>query len=448
MKSQGQILILSLIFMLIILIVTGVLLGLVFQNVHATRRAIAKEQALQLADAGADKAVYELNQTAGAYTGETGTTLGTGDFDVSVQTISISVREVTATGYVPSKTSPTAIRQTKVRIAISATQANFFYGVQVGDGGLVMDNNSSINGNVYSNGPIDGGSGAVITGDAFSAEAAGRIFDRLTVNGNAHAHQIDTLITVGGGAYGQTMDNLTVSGNAFMNAISNCTVGGNAFYTTKTACTIAGTEITPFPGEPDPPPVALPITDGQITGFKNEAQAGGTIVGDYTVPINETYTLGPKKITGNLLINNNATLILTGTIWVVGNITTGNNSTVQLDPAYGNNSEVMVSDAVIDVVNNTVFTKASASSYIMMLTTKAGDSAFRVANNSDALIAYASAGEIVVLQNAVLREVTGWKIRLNENAAVTYESGLANVNFSGGPGGSWRILRGTWREIK
>lgn len=448
MKNKGQVLILSLIFMLIILVLTGLLLGFVFQNVNATRRAVAKEQAIQLADAGVDKAVYELNQTAGVYVGETGTALATGEFDVAVATISGSVREVTATGYVPSKLNPRATRQVKVQVAISTTQANFFYGVQVGDGGLIMDNNSTINGNVYSNGPVDGGSGAVITGDVFSAGASGRIFDRLQIVLNAHAHQIDSLVTVGGSAFGQTVDNITVAGNVFMNAISNCTVGGNAFYTTKIACTITGTENTPYPGESDPPPISLPITGNQIVEFKAEAEAGGTITGNYTVPINQTYTLGPKKITGNLVINQNAKLVLTGTVWIEGSITTANNSTVQLDPAYGNNSEVVVSDSVIDIVNNTQFIKADVNSYIMMLTTRPGDQSFRVANNSNALIAYASAGEVIVLQNAILREVTGWKIRLNENAEVTYESGLANVNFSGGPGGSWRILRGTWREIK
>ncbi|MDP3741453.1 MAG: hypothetical protein Q8R08_03980 [bacterium] len=447
-KNKGQVIIISLMFMLIILSLAAALFGYVFQNVSATRRAVAKEQALQLADAGIDKAVYELNQSAGGYTGESGTVLGTGVFDVTVQVISNSVREVTATGYAPDRTNPKATRQIKVQIGISSVNANFFYGVQVGDGGLIMDNNSEVSGNVYSNGAIDGGSGASITGDAFSANASGRIFDRLQIGQNAHSHQIDSQITVGGNAYGQVMDNITVTGHVFSNSIANCTVGGNAFYTTKTACTITGTENTPYAGEPDPVAIDLPLTDDDINGFKTEAEAGGIIVGDYTVPLNQTRILGPKKITGNLVLENNSTLVLTGTIWVAGNITTGNNSAVELDAAYGNNSEVIVSDAVIDVVNNTDFVKAGETSYIMMLTTRVGDSSFRVANNSDALIAYASAGEVNILQNAILREVTGWKIRLEENAVVTYESGLANVNFSGGPGGSWRILRGTWREIK
>lgn len=441
-------LIISLIFMLVMLVLTSALLEYVFQNINATKRAIVKEQALHLAEAGIDKAVYELNQSLGSYMGETGTALGTGVFDVSITVISNSVREVLATGYVPDKINPIATRHIKVQVAISSTQASFFYGVQVGDGGLIMDNNSIVNGNVYSNGPIDGGSGAVIKGDAFSAGATGRIFDRLRVDRNAHANQIDSLVDIGGNAYGQIMDNFTVTGSVFSNSISNCTIGANAYYTTKTACTIVGTENTPYPGESPPVSIPLPISDDQINGFKNDAEAGGTIVGDYTIPVNESVILGPKKITGNLVISQNAELILTGTLWVLGDITTSNNSKIKLAVDYGNNSEAVVSDGVIDVINNTQIIKAGESSYIMMLTTRPGDSSFRVANNSDALIAYASTGEVVILQNAVLREVTGWKTRLNENASITYESGLASVIFSGGPGGSWEIIRGTWREIK
>jgi len=84
----------------------------------------------------------------------------------------------------------------------------------------------------------------------------------------------------------------------------------------------------------------------------------------------------------------------------------------------------------------------------MMVTTKSGDDVFKVANRVDALIVYAANGEIEVLNRAILREVTGYKIHINQLAEVTYESGLANINFTGGPGASWQIQRGTWREIK
>ncbi len=446
--QRGQVLIISLIFMVVIMVLAVGLLGFVFQNVAATRNALAKEQALQVADAGIDKAIFKLNQTAGAYMGETDAVLGTGVFDVAVSVITSNRREITSSGYVPDKSNPRAKKTVKVEVIISNTSVSFNYGVQVGLGGLIMDNNSQINGNVYSNSAIDGAPGAIVTGDAFAAESGGHIFEPIQINGHAHAHTIDNQVIVGGNAYGQAMNNITVNGSVFTNSISNCTVAGSAFYTTISSCTVSGTLNPGYPGEPDPPNMPLPITDQQINDWKNAAESGGTIVGDFLVPINSSDSLGPKKITGNLIVDQNATLTLTGTIWVEGNITSYNNSTIRLDPAYGDGSETLVSDGLIDIVNNTLFQRAGPNSYIVMLTTAAGSSVFKVANNSDSLVAYANNGEIEVLNNAILREVTGYKLRLRNNAIITYESGLANLNFTGGPGASWNLVRGTWREIR
>lgn len=450
-KQIGQVIIISLIFMGVILLLTAALLGFVYQNVSATRRALWKEQAVQLADAGIDKAVWQLNLTAGAYTGESGTVLGTGEFDVTVTTLTATSKEISAIGYVPNKANPKVTREVKVEVSINTTTASFFYGVQVGNGGLVMNNNSRIVGNVYSNGTIDGAQGVVITGDAYSALAAGRIFDRLTINGNAHAHQIDSSsgkVTIGGNAYGNVFSDIIVTGNVFAYSISKCTITGNASYTTISSCTIGGSRTTPYPGEPDPPAEPFPITAAQINDWKTTAAAGGTITGNYTLTNFAQASLGPKKITGNLLLDNGAVLTLTGPIWVVGNITISNNAVVALDPLYVNNSEVMIADGVIDVVNNAIFQRAGPTSYILMTTTSPSDDAFDIANNADALIAYAPYGTIDVSNNVQVREVTGFRIRLANNAAVTYESGLANLSFTGGPGASWRVRRGTWREVK
>ena len=446
--QRGSALIISLVFMLIILIVVTALLGYVSQNVNSTRRAVASEQAMALAEAGVDQAISQLNATAGAYTGETDTALSTGVFDVSVETITLTLKEITATGYAPDKASPKGERQVKVRVSINTTSVSFNYGVQVGNGGMVMDNNTSIDGNVYSNGTIDGGQNAVITGDAFSAGAAGRIFDRLEIGGNAHAHQIDSDVEIAGNAYAYAIDDVQVTGDAFAYSLNDCDIEGDASYTTESGCTIDGAEITPYPGEADPAAEPFPLTDEQIQDWKDAAAAGDTISGNYTIPLGTTESLGPIKITGNLIVDQLATLTLTGPIYVVGNITTYNNSHVALDPAYDNSSEVIISDGVIDAVNNTFFDRAGPESYIMMVTTKSGDDVFKVANRVDALIVYAANGEIEVLNRAILREVTGYKIHINQLAEVTYESGLANINFTGGPGASWQIQRGTWREIK
>src|SRR5204862_88423 len=57
-------------------------------------------------------------------------------------------------------------RTVETVIAQNISGAGFFYGIQVGDGGLDMGNSSTVNGNVYSNGNITGGNNAWITGTA------------------------------------------------------------------------------------------------------------------------------------------------------------------------------------------------------------------------------------------------------------------------------------------
>ena len=309
-----------------------------------------------------------------------------------------------------------------------------------------MNNNARINGSVYSNGVIDGGSGARITGTAYSAGAGGRIFDRVQIDGSAYAHQMDTNITVGGSAYGYSMDEVTIGGNAKMYSISDCTIGGNASFTINPSCTIGGSQTSPYAGEPDPSPLPLPITDQQITDWKDTAAAGGTITGNYVLDNGAQGTLGPKKITGDLILSNNAKLTLTGPLWVVGNIDISNGAIVALHANYGDTSEVLVSDDTIDISNVAVFQKAGPDSYIMMVTTSTSGSAFTAANNADALIAYAPYGTVQVANNAILREVTGWRVTLSNNAVVTYESGLADITFTGGPGASWAVVRGTLRR--
>lgn len=447
-KQSGQILIIAVVFLFVMLVLGGALFSFIGQNVNATRREFAKEQALQLAEAGIERAVWQLNETAGGYGGESGTSLVSGAFDVEVSSLGGSRKLIKSIGYVPSKTDPIAQRELRVEVTIDTQIVSFNYGVQVGLGGLVMQNNSSVDGNVYSNGVIDGAPGAIITGDAISAEAAGRIFDYIQIDGSARAHQIDTNVIIGTDAFGYTMNDLDVTGNVYTNTISNCTVGGDLHYTTENSCTVTGSLVPGYPGEIDPPAQDFPITDQQITDWKTGAESGGTIVGDYILDNFDTGTLGPKKITGDLILDNGAKLTLTGPLWVVGEVHILNNAIIALDPTYGDTSETIVSDGIIDVVNNAIFQKAGTDSFILMLTTSTADPAFTVANNADALIAYAPFGAAVVANNAILREVSSYKLRLNNNSQVIYETGLASVEFNSGPGASWRYVQGTWREVK
>lgn len=67
------------------------------------------------------------------------------------------------------------IRKLSSSLTVTTTNAHFYYGVQVGEGGLIMENNSKVIGsggavgNIYSNGSIEGFGTATITGDALVA---------------------------------------------------------------------------------------------------------------------------------------------------------------------------------------------------------------------------------------------------------------------------------------
>lgn len=242
---------------------------------------------------------------------------------------------------------------------------------------------------------------------------------------------------------------LHVLGDAHANTLTNDAIDKDAYYQTKTGTTVGGTS---HPGSADPGPQDLPISEGQIAQWKADAAAGGTITGDKNFD-GTTGTIGPKKITGNLTVINNGRLTITGTIYVQGNLDISNNGLIALDPGYGANSGQIIVDGTVNIDNNAIFTNSgTAGSYILVLTTNPsvnpGAPAMTLSNNGAAAIFYASSGMINVSNNASLKEVTAFVLNLANNASVQYESGLANVNFSSGPGASWMLMVGTTREIR
>ncbi len=449
MRAQnGQILIIALIFMVIILVLSGILVSLTVLHTAGERQGKAREQAMNLAEAGVERALYQLNYGAGSgYVGETDFSFGGGVTDIAVVAISASLKRVTATAYVPDKGVPRAKRSVQADLDTGGPIIVFSFAVQVGEGGLEMAKDAQVVGNIYSNGPIKGTEdGARATGDAISAGTVGRI-EKLQVDGTATAHTIKNS-EIGGSAYGYVLDDTTVGGSVLAYSLKNCTIGGNADYTTKTNCTIGGAQTTPYAGYPDQPAQDFPITDQQITDWKNAAEAGGVISGNYTLNNGQSASLGPKKITGDLKMKENSTLTLTGPIWVEGKIDIDKDGTIALDTAYGSSSEVLITDEQADLSKEVNFQRAGADSYVLLISLSVAGDAIKIAKNSDALVAYAPNGTVTIQKSVTLREVTANKLKLEKDAQVIYESGLASVEFTSGPSGGWRLKRGTRVEKK
>lgn len=192
----------------------------------------------------------------------------------------------------------------------------------------------------------------------------------------------------------------------------------------------------------------LPIPAQAIQGWKDDAVSGGTHTGDYTLTNNASGTLGPKVITGHLNLGNGATLTLAGTVWVQGDIQLSDNCHVQLDNGYGSNSGVLLSSGSVQISNNCEFAgSGNPASYIMLLSDKdtPDSDVISISNNSVGVIYYAPRGRLHFSNNAAAKEATAYGMTLDNNATITYESGLQNIQFSSGPSGGWDFKG--WQEI-
>ena len=117
-NNKGVVLIVVLAFMLMLVIISLSYISLTHNEIRLVKQQKDSLGAFFLAEAGVEKAIFELSSDD-SYPGEYNVSLGGGVYDVSV-TVSPDdekKREITATGYVPDKTSPRAGRKIKVEAA-------------------------------------------------------------------------------------------------------------------------------------------------------------------------------------------------------------------------------------------------------------------------------------------------------------------------------------------
>lgn len=167
-NQKGQIFIIGLITLAIITLTTLLLASGSLLLTRSSKSSLETVQVLNLAEAGIDKAVASLNKTGGSYTGEAETLLGLGSYESSVTSINSSTLKVIATGYIPNKANAKAKKRIQIQVS-KGVGTDFKYGMQLGEGGINMGNDSTIAGSVYSNGNITGGNNNTITGDVWVA---------------------------------------------------------------------------------------------------------------------------------------------------------------------------------------------------------------------------------------------------------------------------------------
>jgi hypothetical protein len=315
------------------------------------------------------------------------------------------------------------IKKVNVVYSVDADRVSFNYGAQVGAGGLNMGNNSAINGNVFSNGSITGN---------------GDILNSVVVAGN-----------------GNKISGIDVGENATTYSCEDSNITGKLTYVaggTVSSCDSGSLELRTSEITQE----ALPISLDQINQWKADALAGGVFSGTRTYSGGTNY-IGPIQIgtdasPANLIVNGGSTVRLRGIVYVTGSITIGNGAVIELDPSvYGSLSGVLMANGKITANNGSILRgSGQPGSYILALSTSANltssNPAIYAGNNSSGAIFYATQGLIYLKNNMAAREITGYKVQLENNAVINYESGLQNANFSSGPGGGWKIV--SWDEAQ
>lgn len=414
----------TILFLVVSVTVIFGLVGPILNQQKITSQAVLSHQSYFLAEAGIEDVVYRLKTGKPVGTSEVLSLNGNSVTTVIVDTV--DGKEITSVADVRN-----VIRKLKTEVILGSGVA-FYFGIQSGEGGLIMENSSSIFGNVYSNGIVvgSGPTNNVIRGGVVSTGPSGFI------------------------------DNLYATGSAYAHTIGNSKVDGDAYYQNISDTIVLGAL---NPDAPDQNPTVMPISDAQIEEWKQIALGGGVISSPCPYKITDEVTIGPIKISCDLEISgNNYTITLAGDVWVEGNIIIKNSPTVRIDPSFGNKGIAIIADkpsnpgssGKISLENSAIFEGSGVlGSHVMFISqnksAELGGStvAIEVKNTvSGALLVYAGHGEIRLENNINLKEVTAYRIRLKNTAEVIYETGLTNLIFDTGPSGGYEIL--SWKEIE
>jgi hypothetical protein len=239
------------------------------------------------------------------------------------------------------------------------------------------------------------------------------------------------------------------TGDAWAKTVTNTTVTGTIYCQSGT-----GNNKTCNTSRIDPIPTPMPVSAGNIEEWKELATAGGA-TSSVTINNNNVRSLGPIKINGNLDLSGSGKLYITGPIYVTGSISVQGSAKIYVDSSMGSLSGILVSDGIVNLQGSGgIYGSGVAGSYVVVTTTSSCPGGSNCASgNAYALTISGDAGSVVLnaidgsvdLQGSVgIKALSAKKVHMSGTAHITYESGLADINFTSGPSGAWTVS--SWKE--
>lgn len=429
-SERGVALLLFLIFFLVASAILTIGIGRgVYDDVVLFRAVSSGTQSFYAAESGIEDALYRYR--SGKQYSDTETIVVGNATTTVTRTLNIDMYDFISEGNTNGM-----IRRDEMLLAVgSGTSFNF--GMQSGNGGITLSNNSKIYGNVFSNGAIKGQGNATTYGDIISSGPTGLV------------------------------DLVTATGSVWSHAITSSNIGKDAYYTTMTGTIVGGTA---HPGSPDQATAAMPIPDSKIYGWETDIQNTGSVIAS-TSPqcAGGTYVINTDTILNNVRIECNVdmrkqgsgvTITIAGPVWIEGNLSFSQGPDIIASSSLGSKSVPLIvhhqtntaTSSEVTVNQSTNFISGSGQSYVLIVSmntsneTGGTETAINIAQSANGkVLVYAPHGLITMGNSISLREVTGYQINVNNGAQIIYESGLVNLLFTGGPGGGWAIQK--WAEI-
>lgn len=428
-NNKGHILVVTIIFVFILLALGLILSKNVIFSFRTTQNIQEAIIAQNIAEAGIEKALWCMNQESGEncqgtygddFIGEIDVDFAQGKYTTSVESINENKKIITSSAYTTTAQKAIKIVQAVAHTGDAIVNFNtgggeFDLSIQTGLGGLKLENNVIINGDIYAAKDVECANNTDIKGNVYVSGNGNKI-SGCDIDSDAHAYRIE-----------------------------KSDIGKDAYYIEINKTKVKGKE---YPNTPPPDKKEFPLTEDHFDYFKSVAENTSIINGDLIVENNQSISLGPTLITGDFIAHNNVAITLYGIVYVMGNIEIYNNVNIKMSPDFEQYSTVMLSEGKLSLYNNCEFVRAGQGSYIIFISKddsiSKSNPAMNIENNADVVIFYAPYGFIDIANNVKLSSVFGYQIYAKNNAEIDYGEDLSEIKILLGKGEGWLLQRGTW----
>ncbi len=185
-----------------------------------------------------------------------------------------------------------------------------------------------------------------------------------------------------------------------------------------------------------------PVADSAVSAWKDQAD-DSVHSGDYTIGGSSSGTLGPKKITGNMNVGASATLRISGTIWVQGNLVIDGSATMLPDATE---NYAIVVDGTISL-GGSARILGSSNSHILLVSTSSADPAVTISGSADDTVVSAPNGGLLVEGSGKVNVAAADHITLTGSAQIEYDPDVSQFDLeSGSSGGEFQLK--SWKETQ